>query len=323
MASQRLEASDKVTLLLSFVPYLLRQGSATVVDLATTFDITEKQVVELIELLAVSGVPGEGGFYQHQDLFDINWELFETDKVVELWHHVEVESTPKFSAREAAALVAGLQYISSLLPEEEAAIQSLLHKISQAAASLPENILVASITSSKIGENLSEAISKKVTVTFAYQGAHSVRAQRKVDPVRLDLVSGTAYLRGWCHDRKDLRTFRVDRISELNITDQPVKNPISEKELSDDLFLSSETDTVAVFDVEDEGLSLIGAYQPRVVSKPTANTTQVEISFANELSIPIFVANYPGIVSLKSPARAGEIVRDWAEQALATYLPIN
>ncbi len=323
MSTPRLEAADKVTLLLSFVPYLLRKGSATVSELAHTFNISEKQVVELIELLAVSGVPGEGGFYQHQDLFDIDWELFENEKIIELWHHVEVDSTPKFSAREAAALVAGLQYISALLPEEEEVITSLLAKISHASASLPENILVASIATSTVGESLSQAISQKVSVTFTYQGAHSEKTPRKVDPIRLDLVSGTAYLRAWCHDRQDLRTFRVDRISELALTDEVVSRTISESELSDELFRSSDTDTIAVFDIDDEGLPLIVAYQPKILSKPTADTTQVEISFANEQNIPIFVANFPGIVSIRSPQQAVDLVRDWAEQARATYLPIN
>ena len=77
MATSRLEAADRVTLLMSFVPYLIDQGPVPVDQLAQHFDISPAQVQELVQLLAMSGVPGENGYYQHQDLFDINWDLFE------------------------------------------------------------------------------------------------------------------------------------------------------------------------------------------------------------------------------------------------------
>ena len=59
--TSRLEASDRVTLLMSFVPYLLEHGPVSVDDLAQHFDITTTQVEELVQLLAMSGIPGDCG----------------------------------------------------------------------------------------------------------------------------------------------------------------------------------------------------------------------------------------------------------------------
>lgn len=319
MSTQRLEASDKVTLLLSFVPYLLKTGSASVAELSSQFDISEKQVIELIELLSVSGVPGDSGSYQHQDLFDINWELFENEHIVELWHHVAVETTPKFSAREAAALVAGLQYISSLLSEtEKPVIESLLSKIAIASASLPENILVEGLAPSVTNQLITDALAQNVAVTFTYQSAYSISEDRLVDPIRLDLVSGTSYLRGWCHDRQDIRTFRVDRISELHLTEQLISTQIKDKDLPEELFTPSATDLLVQFDIDDHVLPLISAYLPQVVRKSTPNTSVIEVAFSHEANIPIFVALFPGNIRIKSPERAVNFVASWAQEALSS-----
>ena len=143
----RLEASDRVTYLMAFVPYLIEQGATSVSELADHFGLESSHVEELVQLLAMSGVPGDNGYYQHQDLFDINWDLFEEQKIVELWQHVGVEATPRFSAREAAALLAGLQYISGIVPERDKdIIDKLVTKISSGASAEPENLPVPRLT---------------------------------------------------------------------------------------------------------------------------------------------------------------------------------
>ena len=50
MAASRLEAADRVTLLMAFVPYLIDQGAVPVDQLALHFDITPAQVQELVQL---------------------------------------------------------------------------------------------------------------------------------------------------------------------------------------------------------------------------------------------------------------------------------
>ena len=84
MVNARLEAADRVTLLMSFVPYLIEQGAVPVQQLAEHFDITVAQVQELVQLLAMSGVPGDDGYYQHQDLFDINWDVIHSMSLYKL-----------------------------------------------------------------------------------------------------------------------------------------------------------------------------------------------------------------------------------------------
>lgn len=319
MSPRRLEASDKVTLLLSMVPYLMMNSPVSVAELAQRFDISEQQVCELIELLAVSGVPGETGLYQHQDLFDINWDLYENENIVDLWNHVEVETTPKFSAREAAALVAGLQYISGLLPENERpVISTLLEKISYASSTLPENILVSPVAHSPAAELATTALENNKVLTFTYHSQAGERQPRRVEPIRVDLVGTQQYFRGWCLDKDALRTFRFDRMSEVAITNESFAARVDADDLPDDLFTPSEGNVIVSCDIDSDVLNFLGAYQP-VVREKSSERYIVDIHFGSILSVPGFVAQFPGSIQVISPPEAVTAVSQWAERALGRY----
>lgn len=320
MANPRLEASDKVTLLMSFVPYLIEQGPVPTTQLAQHFDITPTQVVELVQLLAMSGIPGDDGFYQHQDLFDINWDLFEEQNIVELWQHVAVDSTPRFSSREAAALLAGLQYISGIVPERDKNIVvELVNKISSGASAAPENLLITPAFVPLDLDIIRDAAKSRHCLNFVYRNAQGAHMQRSVDPLRLDLVGESWYLRGWCHERDSLRTFRLDRISDIHVSEEKFLTTLNEADLSDELFDVKDTDLRVKFVVEESALSLLAAYRPEIQASRGDGNLEVEVAFGDLSTVPVFVAQFPGSVTVVSPPDAISIVHEWAQHALDGY----
>ena len=56
------------------------------------------------------------------------------------------------------------------------------------------------------------------TVRFAYRDAHGKASLREVDPLGLVYLQDTNVLMGWCHLRRDYRTFRLDRMDDLSRT---------------------------------------------------------------------------------------------------------
>jgi len=50
--------------------------------------------------------------------------------------------------------------------------------------------------------------------------------RRNVDPYRLWYSVGALYLIGYCHVRKDVRLFAVERIRSLNISNHPCQMPL-------------------------------------------------------------------------------------------------
>jgi predicted DNA-binding transcriptional regulator YafY len=76
-------------------------------------------------------------------------------------------------------------------------------------------------------EQLTRAIAQTRTVQLRYYSASRDRTTRRdVDPYRLWYTAGVLYLIGYCHRRRDIRMFAVDRIRSLTTTSRPCQMPL-------------------------------------------------------------------------------------------------
>jgi len=74
---------------------------------------------------------------------------------------------------------------------------------------------------------LTRASTQKRTVQMRYYSAsRNETRRREVDPYCLRYVDGALYLIGYCHWRKDVRMFAVERIKSLTATDHPYQMPL-------------------------------------------------------------------------------------------------
>ncbi|MGL4255463.1 MAG: WYL domain-containing protein, partial [Microbacterium sp.] len=109
-ARRSLVATDRAALMLQLVPYLIGKGEVSIAEAADEFDVTPDQMRGMVEKLTVIGLPGDGGYWQMaNDLFDIDWDLLDQRDLIVITNSVGLERAPKLTAREAAALLAGLQ----------------------------------------------------------------------------------------------------------------------------------------------------------------------------------------------------------------------
>ncbi len=75
-------------------------------------------------------------------------------------------------------------------------------------------------------EHLSQAVAAKKRVRIVYAGAErKERTERDVDPYGLYQSGGAWLLAGWCHLRKDLRTFHLGRILSLTVNSAAPRTP--------------------------------------------------------------------------------------------------
>lgn len=74
---------------------------------------------------------------------------------------------------------------------------------------------------------ISQAIDKRRTVQMRYYSAsRDGTSRREVDPYHLWFAAGGLYLIAYCHLRKDVRLFAVERIRSLALTDHPYQLPL-------------------------------------------------------------------------------------------------
>ncbi|HET8895732.1 MAG TPA: WYL domain-containing protein, partial [Protaetiibacter sp.] len=180
--SQRAQkAPDKLVFLLSLVPYLLERQVVDVAEAAAHFGVSDDAIRDAVKLIATSGLPGATGTYQPNDLFDIDWDAFEDDDSIVIVHHVAIDDAPRLSAREAAALIAGLQYLTAL-PENanSASLASLLAKLDAGASATPTRIGVAETEADESLALIREAVADGRQLEFDYRNALGIAGRRRV-----------------------------------------------------------------------------------------------------------------------------------------------
>ena len=316
-----LQATDKLAFLLSLVPWLIDRAEVSVAETAKHFGMTEQQIRDAVMLIAVSGIPGETHQYQDGDLFDIAWDRFEDDDEIVLTHLVAIDDSPRFSGREAAALIAGLQYLSAL-PEnaDRGAIDSLMAKLARGASTRPSEMAVEAGETDAALALIREAVATGVQVEFDYVNSRGDHEHRHADPLRIESVDTDWYLRAWCHLRGAVRIFRLDRISALTLTALPIKFHVGDVPLPDELFEGSADDLFVTIDVTPAALSLIADYIPDDAERATAGDrvrTSVRVSHYHGLKR--LVAGLPGMVTVVGPPEARHAVAEWSAAGAARY----
>lgn len=317
------DAADRVRLLLSIPPYLLsKRDGVEISRLARDFKISISTADELIRVMAVSGLPGPDGMYMPYDLFDIDWDMFLKDRIVRVTNHVELTRAPRLTAREAATLIAGLRYIEALAgPSDRRSIKSLRDKLA-AGAMIPSanTIEIEPPPMPPHIDVVRSAVETATQVEIVYQNADLIRSKRVIEPLRIDLVASSWYVRAYCHSRKDVMTFRIDRIVEATQLRRRRTTKVSPDDLGDELFDPPATGLYdVVLEMPANTVRLINEFSPRNLAGASAGVARVGVTIGSLRSLARVVASIPGNVRVISPPEAVRAVSSWVNEALSAY----
>lgn len=239
-----------------------------------------------------------------------------------------------FNNTEAIALVLGLLVIDAFeLPVEIAAIEGALAKIERV---MPETLLdqvralQAAITFSAspppaalqpgFVSRLSVAVQKGQRVFLRYLAFSGGESVRPFDPYGIVYHMGYWYTAGYCHLRKDLRTFRIDRIVAIEELDQSFEQPSDFNALQ--YVLIALATMPGAYPVE---IVLHGTIaQARDILAPTAGTleeTEAGIIWRRETYeldwIAHLILRFDFPVTIRQPVELRERMQRLAEKALS------
>lgn len=325
--SKTLTTSDRVMLLMNLVPYLLEHGPRSVQELSEAFDVQPKTLRRLVRFLGIAGVPGETRTYQHEDLFDIDWDALETHDIVSLTNVVAVDDTPRFSSAETAALIAGLHALAPMLPQEmRETARSTAEKLGSVQA-VDARRATVSVTADADDERLAQisaAINSREHVAFEYRDASGNTTERTVRPLLLGQTGEAWYLRAYCLNREAERTFLVDRMRSprrLQATDitAAVATLAVESMTFASLLAIDDAPIVATVSMRLTAVHRLADFAPRVTGELRPGWVSAEIDLMHPAVAVRLVQAAPGDVVVHEPAAAREAAREWAARALAHY----
>lgn len=317
-ARRSLVATDRAALMLQLVPYLIGKGEVSIAEAADEFDVSPDQMRSMVEKLTVIGLPGDGGYWQMaNDLFDIDWDLLDTQDIIVITNSVGLERSPKLTAREAAALLAGLQLARTIPGVGDTDLfTGLLAKLARGASSTPAEVIVAPGPVDTVRDAVAGALRRGVAVSFTYKAPDAAPTTRTVDPVKVHIADGQWYLQGWCHLREAMRTFHLDRVSDLQLTDIPITHA---GEPEPGWFEPGEDDIVARIRFPESVARLLGDYLDRAALETSGGMTVATMRVADEVSLRRLAAKRGGEVEVLEPAAARRAAAEWADAGLAQY----
>ena len=313
-----LVATDRAALMLQLVPYLIGKGEVSIPEAADEFDVTPDQMRAMVERLTVIGLPGDAGYWQMpNELFDIDWELLDQRDIIVITNSVGLERSPKLTAREAAALLTGLQLARTIPGVGDTDLfAGLLAKLARGASSTPAEVIVAPGPVDQVRDVVAEALQRQVAVSFTYKAPDADPTTRTVDPVKVHIADGQWYLQGWCHLREAMRTFHLDRVSDLELTDIAITHA---EEPVPGWFDADAGEVVARIRFSESVTPLLGDYLDRASVETADGVSIATMRVADELSLRRLAARRGGDVEIIEPAAARRAAAAWAESGLAQY----
>ncbi len=195
--------------LFQIVYYLLDKGQATAPELAARFEVSVRTIYRDIDALSAAGIPvyaevgRNGGIRLMND--------FVLDQVV-------------LSGEEKQEILAALQSVNIT---RNIAESRTLQKLSALFAIPSENWL--EVDFSRWGnqgfdkekfELLKSAVIHCRQVKIRYAGADGGEGERNVQPYKLVYRSKAWYLKAFCMEKQDMRTFKLNRILELTLLEE-------------------------------------------------------------------------------------------------------
>lgn len=311
-------AKDKLAFLLALVPYLIDQVRVTVDEAAAHFGISAEQMRATVMLIAMSGSPGADGTYTHETLFDIDWDDFENHDIIR-FRRAPMDEKPRFSAREAAALMAGLQRVAGL-PGFAARVDitALMAKLARGASAAPAPLAVRASHIDSLQATIVDAIENRRRLRIDYITTRGEREWRDVDPIRLDGVDDAWYLQAWCVSREAERTFLLDRIASIEPRG-PADTHVATAH-GGELFRGSPDDLLVTVEIAAATLPLLADYLGTGVSTtPAGDQVRVTLPISHPGILGRIAARLAGDMEVIEPPSARSALVDWARTALEAH----
>jgi proteasome accessory factor C len=311
--------TERLPRLLSLVPYLLARPGIQVAEVAADFGITEKQLRRDLELLWMCGLPG----YGPGDLIDLSF----SGDTVTVTHDAGMRRPLRLTTAEATALLVALRTLADVPGVvDTAAVQRATAKIERAVGD-------AGLSGVAVGFTREEA-ETTATVRGALEAGRAMRivyytagrdavSQRTIDPMRLLIVEGRSYLEAWCRRAEGVRLFRLDRVEDAEVLDEPAAAPAEAEptDVSEGVFRPRAEHRSAVLLLEREARWVAEYYPVDEVVELGDEQVKVRLRYADPAWLVRLVLGLGAGARLLEPAELVAEVGRRAREALEASGP--
>lgn len=167
---------------------------------------------------------------------------------------------------------------------------------------------------------LERAIINKYVITFTYFNTELTVTAQTVEPLKLVFKSHAWYLVAWSLYKNDIRTYKMSRIRELQVTNQ-----LFERVLPQDFSITPEYKeeyNIPIFRLhfsEKIAYKVYDEFQEKYIKKLDDGTLEVSFRYQlNEWTF-LYLLSFGEYVEIIEPAQAREILKEKVKKILSLY----
>jgi proteasome accessory factor C len=312
--SSKISGTERYNFMLALTGYLIQNRQQKIEDVAKHFGVSEQEIRDAVVTISLSGV----GMYRPDELFFLDYDLLE-EGIVDVSFAPTLESVPRLSTRQAAAIASGLSYLESVLDDQDkvevAELMNLLSDGGKRTSELPFKVHPSRVD---LEVTLSrQAISEDRLLSCSYINAANEVSSRQIEPIAMESNDSIWYLRGYCRTKKEVRVFRLDRMRDIALDEKTlIRAKYSEIDPSR-IYSVSESDTDVVFDIDPAGFGMLADYKPEYPAVGD-KTLRVTIPIGDISTLGRVVSKYSGHVRVLEPEAARRVVFEYASRALGS-----
>jgi proteasome accessory factor C len=312
--SPKISGTERYNFMLALTGYLIQNRQQRIADVAQHFRVSEQEIRDAVVTISLSGV----GMYRPDELFFLDYDLLE-EGIVDVSFAPTLESVPRLSTRQAAAIVSGLSYLESVLDDSDRAeVAELMNLLSDGGRRTTD--LPFKVHPSRVDLEVTltrQAISEDRLLSCSYINAANEVSSRQIEPISMESSDSIWYLRGYCRTKKEVRVFRLDRMRDIALEKEKLVRAKYLETDSKGIYSVSENDTKVVFDIDPAGFGMIADYKPEypVIGDKTLRVT---IPIGDITTLGRVVSKYSGHVRVIEPEAARRVVFEYASRALGS-----
>jgi proteasome accessory factor C len=285
--------------------------------MAADFGVDERQLRRDLELLWMCGLPG----YGPGDLVDLSF-AGDTVSVVE---DAGMQRPLRLTTAEATALLVALRTLHETpgLADTDAVARAtgkIEAAVGDAGGMVVDTPAPEHAGTGTVRRALEDGRALRI---LYYTAGRDAVSRRVVDPMRLLLVDGRGYLEAWCRRAEGVRLFRLDRVEDAEVLDEPAQ-PHPEAvptDVSDGLFRPAEGQRAATLELGPDAHWVAEYYPVDEVTEPGGDdTVRVVMRYSDPDWMVRLVLGLGGVARVVDPPELATTVADRARAALSAAL---
>jgi proteasome accessory factor C len=319
-ATRSATATDRLRRLLALVPYVVSRNVVGLAETAAAFEVSEHQLVDDLNMLWCVELRAPDPYCP----IDLSYEGGE----IVVSQAESIDRPLRLAADEASALLIALRMLADVpgLPDRSALSRTIAKlEAAAGAAGAASSQVAVQVDGQGARDVLAEVTDalrrgRRLHLSYYVPGRDEA-TERDVDPMRLLVVEGRAYLEAWCRSAEDVRLFRLDRVLGLSVLDVAASVPEAAQPVDVDkgLFRPSPDDVQVVFELSAAGRWVAEYYPCEQVTDLGEGRLRVSLRTPDTQWVRRLALRLGEDGRVVAPAELAARIRDDAAAALEQY----